>query len=83
MTNRQLTTSQLADLYTVTRQTAVDWVKSKKRFPNYQRLGKSYAVPASDVINDLDAKIKAYHQKIDELNELKLRVVEMVLEQDS
>lgn len=66
-------TSDLRELFGVSRQSVAKWVLDGA-FPNHEKIGSSYAVPAADVVAFIDSKIAEHNEEIESLEQLKERV---------
>lgn len=75
MAEKLFSTADIAQHFRKSRQSVNDWIKDRA-FPNVVRVGRSYAVPASDVTSHIDAEIRKRLDEIEALKEVRERVVE-------
>lgn len=64
MAERLYSTTELSELIGTSRQHANQMVKGGKIFPNFQRIGRSYAVPASDAKAYIVKEIAEVREKL-------------------
>ncbi len=63
--------TELSIAFSVTRQTIINWIE-EGRFPNAQKVSRSWAVPASDVRLVRDEELKRLELEVERLNALPL-----------